>query len=253
MPGSYELRHFSSGSHSLSSSSISTVKATEKTGTPNGYSSVGMGDSSRGSLELDDALDEPFIHNSDGSSANVEENVRHRAKNQTNGVVLQQTPTSIAAYAPDHDAQWRLRGGVPPQASHNIPSQVERPDKRNMRRSSSPSSQSHEIRAEGLSGRPHEGVVPRRIRSISEREKKIMLSKALQKANDAVLLDNAQNYEDAISAYNEACSLLGHVLGRTAGEEDKVKLSAIVSLADYVTFGQLLTHCRRGTLMPTVS
>jgi len=79
-------------------------------------------------------------------------------------------------------------------------------------------------------GKPQDGVAPRRIRSISEREKKLTLSKALQKANDAVLLDNAQNYRDAIYAYNEACNLLVHVMGRTTGEDDKNKLNAIVSI-----------------------
>ncbi|KMU79974.1 hypothetical protein CISG_08134 [Coccidioides immitis RMSCC 3703] len=37
---------------------------------------------------------------------------------------------------------------------------------------------------------------------------KSMLSKALQKANTAVLLDNAANYEGAIDAYSDACDLL---------------------------------------------
>lgn len=57
---------------------------------------------------------------------------------------------------------------------------------------------------------------------------KVMLSKALQKANTAVQLDNAQNFEGARSAYQEACDLLHQVLLRTAGDEDKKKLDAIV-------------------------
>jgi hypothetical protein len=56
-----------------------------------------------------------------------------------------------------------------------------------------------------------------------------MLSKALQKANAAVLLDNAQNFEGAMEAYSEACSLLQQVMLRSSGEEDKRKLEAIVS------------------------
>ncbi|KUI58422.1 hypothetical protein VP1G_05735 [Cytospora mali] len=56
---------------------------------------------------------------------------------------------------------------------------------------------------------------------------KAMLSKALQKANTAVQLDNAQNFEGARSAYQEACDLLHQVLLRTAGDEDKKKLDAI--------------------------
>lgn len=58
---------------------------------------------------------------------------------------------------------------------------------------------------------------------------KAMLSKALQKANTAVQLDNAQNFQGARSSYREACDLLHQVLLRTAGDEDKKKLEAIVS------------------------
>lgn len=60
---------------------------------------------------------------------------------------------------------------------------------------------------------------------------KAMLSKALQKANTAVLLDNAQNFEGAIGAYSEACELLAQVMSRSSGDDDKKKLEAIVSKA----------------------
>ncbi|KAK7959466.1 uncharacterized protein PG986_004320 [Apiospora aurea] len=56
---------------------------------------------------------------------------------------------------------------------------------------------------------------------------KAMLSKALAKANTAVQLDNAQDYQSARRSYSEACDLLQHVLARTTGEEDKKKLEAI--------------------------
>ncbi|OAA66662.1 MIT domain containing protein [Niveomyces insectorum RCEF 264] len=56
---------------------------------------------------------------------------------------------------------------------------------------------------------------------------KAMLSRALQKANTAVQLDNAGNIEGATDAYTEACELLQHVLLKTPGEEDKRKLEAI--------------------------
>jgi hypothetical protein len=58
---------------------------------------------------------------------------------------------------------------------------------------------------------------------------KAMLSKALQKANTAVLLDNAQNFEGAMQAYSEACALLQQVMQRSSGDDDKRKLEAIVS------------------------
>jgi hypothetical protein len=59
-----------------------------------------------------------------------------------------------------------------------------------------------------------------------------MLSKALNKANAAVQLDNAQNYGAAREAYIEACELLQQVLARTNGEDDRKKLEAIVSCCE---------------------
>lgn len=56
-----------------------------------------------------------------------------------------------------------------------------------------------------------------------------MLSRALQKANTAVLLDNAQNFEGAMEAYGDACRLLQQVMLRSSGEDDRKKLEAIVS------------------------
>jgi hypothetical protein len=55
-----------------------------------------------------------------------------------------------------------------------------------------------------------------------------MLSKALQKAHTAVLLDNATNYEGAIEAYGDACDLLEQVMQRTGGGDEKQKLDEIV-------------------------
>lgn len=63
---------------------------------------------------------------------------------------------------------------------------------------------------------------------------KAMLSRALQKANHAVLLDNAQNFEGAIEAYEDACHLLTQVMSRSSTEEDKRKLEAVVSEVAYL-------------------
>lgn len=57
-----------------------------------------------------------------------------------------------------------------------------------------------------------------------------MLSRALQKANTAVLLDNAQNFEGAMEAYADACHLLQQVMRVSNREEDKQKLKDIVRL-----------------------
>ncbi|KZF26067.1 hypothetical protein L228DRAFT_257563 [Xylona heveae TC161] len=66
-----------------------------------------------------------------------------------------------------------------------------------------------------------------RPRAAKPPSQKLMLSKALQKANTAVLLDNAQNFEGAIDAYRDACALLGQVMLKSSGEEDRQKLEAI--------------------------
>ncbi|KAK5138083.1 hypothetical protein LTR08_005881 [Meristemomyces frigidus] len=66
-----------------------------------------------------------------------------------------------------------------------------------------------------------------RTREGRERDKKATLSKALQKANTAVVLDNAQNFEGALEAYSDACRLLQHVMDRSSTADDKRKLESI--------------------------
>ncbi|KAL1967768.1 hypothetical protein VTN77DRAFT_2457 [Rasamsonia byssochlamydoides] len=69
---------------------------------------------------------------------------------------------------------------------------------------------------------------PPRGRRQRGQSQKAMLSKALQKANTAVLLDNAANFEGAIEAYNDACDLLQLVMLRSSGGDDeKIKLQEI--------------------------
>lgn len=68
--------------------------------------------------------------------------------------------------------------------------------------------------------RPHKRKSP---------SQKAMLSKALQKANHAVLLDNAQNFEGAMDAYGDACTLLKQVMVRSSTDEDRRKLEDVVS------------------------
>lgn len=66
--------------------------------------------------------------------------------------------------------------------------------------------------------------------SSKKTSEKTMLSKALKKANNAVLLDNSKDFQGARSAYREACDLLYQVVLRAKAHEDKTKLEAIVSL-----------------------
>ncbi|EXJ85693.1 hypothetical protein A1O1_06061 [Capronia coronata CBS 617.96] len=76
---------------------------------------------------------------------------------------------------------------------------------------------------------PVTSTVSARGRGHRSPTQKTMLSKALGKANTAVLLDNAQNIEGAIEAYAEACDLLQQVLVRSSDLDDRKKLSAIRS------------------------
>jgi hypothetical protein len=54
-----------------------------------------------------------------------------------------------------------------------------------------------------------------------------LLSRALAKANSAVLLDNSQNVEGAIEAYVEACDTIQRVIKGSSNRADRKKLSAI--------------------------
>lgn len=64
----------------------------------------------------------------------------------------------------------------------------------------------------------------------SEKPQKDILAQALKKANIAVRLDNAKDFQGARSAYREACDLLHQVVLHTKKREDKEKLGVIVSL-----------------------
>ncbi|KAL6803706.1 hypothetical protein J3E68DRAFT_180536 [Trichoderma sp. SZMC 28012] len=93
-----------------------------------------------------------------------------------------------------------------------------------------PHEQNHDPYAPRGHSRDHSGKSSRDMgkpRAQKNPSQKAMLSRALQKANTAVQLDNAQNFEGAREAYSEACDLLQQVLDRTSGDEDKRKLEAI--------------------------
>ncbi len=82
---------------------------------------------------------------------------------------------------------------------------------------------------------------------------KAMLSKALQKAHHAVTLDQHSNYEGAMHAYQEACSLLQKVMIRSSGVEDRLKLDAVVSTKVCSTASMIiLTESKSGTPMRLV-
>lgn len=55
-----------------------------------------------------------------------------------------------------------------------------------------------------------------------------MLEKALSRAQAAVVLDRHRNYEGAINAYRDTCSLLQEVMHRSDLGEEKQQLDDIV-------------------------
>lgn len=70
-----------------------------------------------------------------------------------------------------------------------------------------------------------------RSKSGGSKKKKSMLSQALKRANDAVGLDNTQDYAGAVAAYQEACECLIEVMKHSSNNEDREKLQQIVSHA----------------------
>lgn len=82
-----------------------------------------------------------------------------------------------------------------------------------------------------LARNPGSVLQPLRRRSRRDKDKKTLLASALQRANDAVQLDNACDYAGARDAYLEACEFLTFVMANSSGEADKRKLATIVSVS----------------------
>lgn len=74
---------------------------------------------------------------------------------------------------------------------------------------------------------------PHRNRQHRSPSQRAMLSSALQKANTAVLLDNAGNIEGAMGAYRDACTLLQQAMSRAELDEDRAQLQSIVCISRY--------------------
>ena len=81
---------------------------------------------------------------------------------------------------------------------------------------------------EGESSASDHRDLPQRAHRRRAPSQKALLSKALAKANHAVVLDGKQNVEGAILAYGDACNLLRQVMVRSSGEDDRRKLEAVV-------------------------
>ena len=89
---------------------------------------------------------------------------------------------------------------------------------------------------EGDSSASDQRDLPQRAQKRRAPSQKALLSKALAKANHAVVLDGKQNVEGAILAYGDACNLLRQVMVRNSGEDDRRKLEAVVSLVSCMVF-----------------
>ena len=97
------------------------------------------------------------------------------------------------------------------------------------RRTSSVKSVTTTGTTEGDSSASDRRDLNRKNRKRKAPSQKALLSKALAKANHAVVLDGKQNVEGAILAYSDACGLLRQVMVRSSGEDDRRKLEAVVS------------------------
>lgn len=62
------------------------------------------------------------------------------------------------------------------------------------------------------------------------RESRHKLSSALRMANNAVLLDNNEEYQAAIDAYEDACKLLSEAIAQSETEDDRRRLMDIVRI-----------------------
>ncbi|KAI9696134.1 MAG: hypothetical protein M1820_008275 [Bogoriella megaspora] len=152
------------------------------------------------------------------------------------------TKTAPEAKSPEVESPRRNTSSTGPILSTSIPDTTNRTptskrqrqlgsggDSSRRNRSSSDVSQRYFNERNSTNGNSgNERDSPSRTRDRrADRDKKAMLAKALQKANTAVVLDNAQNFEGAIAAYGDACRLLASVMERSSGEDDRKKLEAI--------------------------
>ena len=151
----------------------------------------------------------------------------------TTSSTVASSPRTIKARTREHGG---ARSELPPQAYGSPKTLPEghrrRGERDHPKRPSTGHSRNREVAGKGSGGGSSTSSAPS-LREGSQRRKgpsqKAMLSKALQKANHAVQLDNAQNFEGAMDAYGDACDLLQQVMLRSAGDEDRKKLEAIVS------------------------
>lgn len=171
----------------------------------------------------------------------IQINKRPSSRSRLGQPPLGSPPATVLELDAKHKSSSATR---PSTGAGREPSQNPNPNIPRDRRTGSRDNESHRrTRSHSdASSRLDDGIAntPPRNRERREKDKKTMLSKALQKANTAVLLDHAQNFEGAMEAYGDACKLLQQVMVRSSGEEDKRKLEAI-----RVTYTNRIEELRR--------
>lgn len=139
---------------------------------------------------------------------------------QVEGIALQFTPAHARQRRPD---QSKMGNGLY-QATNSSHISLQKKPSHGRRRDRSANSTRDAAAGGSLSSIKSEQSRRSGHRSPTQKN---MLSQALAKANQAVLLDNAQNIQGAIEAYVEACDILEQVMMRSSDPDDRKKLSAI--------------------------
>ena len=154
---------------------------------------------------------------SSSRSSSKHKGANHRASSKTSSVIPQSPGNS---YTKVPESVYSPRAATFSKHEHRRHS-----GQRRHRTSSVKSSGT----TEGESSASDHRDIARKTRRRRAPSQKALLSKALAKANHAVVLDGKQNVEGAILAYGDACNLLRQVMVRSSGEDDRRKLEAVVS------------------------
>lgn len=176
---------------------------------------LGIGESTEEFLKLVDFETEKHKEAKKGGPAAEESEQVVKASEQLQSAVSAVKPLELTS----------LRSGRFEEVQARLLERPKRSDSLAVHHQSPPDSQ-HSQSAAGEPP-PQQSENPQ-TRARSKSTSKTMLASALQRANTAVTLDNAENYEGAMEAYTDACLLLGQVMVRTNTEEDRKRLRAIV-------------------------
>ncbi|KAL7907257.1 hypothetical protein GGI35DRAFT_470521 [Trichoderma velutinum] len=224
--GSRSRNRWSTSSVSSSSSRTSPYASRQASGSHSHYhSNSNSSYTRRASIEA-------VVGASHGSSAPAAAQAPHNLHrtDRSHFASLDRSATPTRAYPMRSESSMSMRHYESSHLRSMSPNPYANPAVTTQATARMPHEQSHDPYAPRGHSRDHSGKSSRDLgkpRAQKNPSQKAMLSRALQKANTAVQLDNAQNFEGAREAYSEACDLLQQVLDRTSGDEDKRKLEAI--------------------------